>query len=188
MTGTPYPARTMAGEASMRGKRAVVLLLSLALFGAGLFASPLRGFGDADMDEAAIRTIVSEEIVGGLLRRSPDLYLRSYAPLAVIFSYAKGAADLVQYREILESYFKIARPKSVDYEILYVRRDSDGKARVGVKFHEKGDRSDGTAYSEVFKRYFLLAKEQGAWRIQVDGYNEAHQAIERFHGKPKQSP
>jgi hypothetical protein len=145
-----------------------------------LLAVPCAAPAAEGDDEAAIRRIVSDEIVQGLLRKSPDLYLRSYLPEAAVFSYVKGKVDVARYKAILADYFERTSPGEVKYEVLHVRIEGTS-ARMAVTYAENGKTSEGTGYRESFKRYYFLIKEGGTWRIKTDGYNETLMEIKRYH-------
>lgn len=133
------------------------------------------------MDNEAIRAIVTEDIVPGILRKSPDLYLRSYLPMGTVYSFRMGAVSPSRYRDILEEYFRTANPESVKHEIQSLRIEGN-EARMTVLYVERGKGKDGDAYGESYRRYYLLVKNRGEWKIRIDGYNEALQGIEKFHG------
>lgn len=158
--------------------RASLLAVLLVVPG---WCGPSGGAEPDGRDEAAIREIVTGEIIPGILRKSPDLYLRSYLPMGTVYSFRKGAVSPARYRDVLEEYFLVVQPESVQHEVQSLRIEGN-EARMTVKYDEKGKVKDGSPYGETFRRYYLLVKNQGAWKIRIDGYNEALKGIDKFHG------
>lgn len=163
----------------MKPKRLLLIVMSLLVSGAVAFPDGVRG---EDLpDETGIRRILNDEIATGLLKKSPELFLKSYKEDAGIFSFGKGKVDREGYRRILEDHFRDFDPQDVSCEVLYVRPDAGG-ARAAALFREKGRKRTGESYSDNYRRYYVLVREAGTWKIRLDGYNESLERV-TIHGK-----
>jgi ketosteroid isomerase-like protein len=154
-------------------------MMALAAFSSAAFAGDATG--DAKGDEAEIRAIVTQDLVPGLEKGSPDRCLRSYLPDARVFTFTEGVVGVPRYREVLVEFFRSRDLDRVTPTFLYVR--VEGKtARMAVSFREEGRFPDGSPHVEVYKRYYLLERGGGGWAVRTDGYNESLKEIRKFHG------
>lgn len=163
----------------MRRKRH--LLIGLLILASGVIAFPAGVRGEDLPDETGIRRILYDEVMAGLLKKSPELFLKSYKKDAGILSFSKGKVDREGYRRILEDHFRDFDPQDVTCEVLYIRPDAGG-ARAAALFREKGRKRNGETYSDNYRRYYVLVQEAGTWKIRMDGYGESLERV-RIHGK-----